>query len=200
MDLFLKTAPNDLLSLSVENAKKFLNVDYSDSDTLISAFIASGRQSVENEGNFAIGEQTWLIYLDQFPPSGWIELPKPPVKSVTSIQYIDEAGTQQTWASSKYQFVRGGQERARVCPAYGEIYPNTQSGRMQAVCIEIVCGYKVGADTALGEVELPSPLLMAWEIATRDLFDNRGSELSKDATVAVKRFVSPYMSERFGLQ
>lgn len=199
MDLILKTAPNDELTLSLETAKAFLNVDYSDSDSLIRAFIASGRQSVENEGNFAIGEQTWLIYLDQFPPSGVIELPKPPVKSVTSIQYIDEAGTQQTWASNKYQFVRGGQERARVCPAYGQQYPNTQPGRMQAVCIEMVCGYKIGAVTASGELEIPAPLISAWEIAVRDLYDNRGSELSDYAIAAVKRFVSPYMSERFGL-
>jgi hypothetical protein len=46
--------------------------------------------------------QTWLLALDAFP--AWeIELPQPPLISVASVKYIDDAGDLVTLASSEYK-------------------------------------------------------------------------------------------------
>lgn len=86
---------------------------------------------------------TYDLLLDCFPWINVIEVPKPPLRSITHIKYLDTAGTLQTWASSNYvyQTLAGPKAvRGRITPAYGVSWPSTRE-QIGAVQIRFVCGY-----------------------------------------------------------
>jgi uncharacterized phiE125 gp8 family phage protein len=73
--------------LSLEEAKTMLRVNFTNHDELISGLIKSARSFFENETGFALMNRTLTTYLRFFPKSTTIELPFPPLSSVTSIYY-----------------------------------------------------------------------------------------------------------------
>jgi uncharacterized phiE125 gp8 family phage protein len=66
---------------------------------------------------------------------------------VTSITYTDENGVSQTWAASLYLVDPAG---GRIQPAYGQVYPSTRAGILNAVAVRFVAGYGAAA-TAVPE-------------------------------------------------
>lgn len=97
---------------------------------------------------------TYVLKLDSFCDrnysDGWmIELPLPPLVSVTSITYIDSAGATQTLATDRY-IVGISTEPGRITPAVNYTWPETQSGRMESVSITYVAGYGTAAQVPWG--------------------------------------------------
>lgn len=162
MSLKLITAPS-AEPLSLTEAKDQLRVTNGDQDDLITLLIQEAREYVEEETQRALITQTWELQLDEFPCGGaddyppggewsylygvrarWsvIELPRPPLSSVTSIKYIDEAGNEQTLSPSSYQVESGGLiERSRVMPEFDAVWPVTRRRTPGAVKIRFVAGY-----------------------------------------------------------
>lgn len=85
--------------------------------------------------------QTWVQRLDWFPCE--IELRRPPVQSVTSVEYVDTAGSTQTLASSRYQ-LDASSAPGRLRPAYGDSWPTIRL-IPNAVTITFVAGYLTAA-------------------------------------------------------
>lgn len=81
---------------------------------------------------------TYILRMDLFP--GVIVLPKPPLSSVTSIQYVDSSGNTQTLDDSKYQADLTG-DPGRIMPAFGVgAWPVIRSV-FNAVTVTYVAGY-----------------------------------------------------------
>lgn len=99
------------------------------------AELATGRQLIT---------ATWQIKLDyRFPYCRFIELPKPPLQSVTSIAYVDEEGANQTLSTSVYSVdAPAGPTcaRGRIQLKYDQVWPTTRA-QPQAVTITFVAGY-----------------------------------------------------------
>lgn len=130
----------DVEPVSTAEAKSWSRIDTSADDTLIGTLITGARLRFESDARRSCITQTWEYYLDRFPSDDEaIELPRPPVQSVSSITYTDENGDSQTWSSSDYSLDSVSQP-ARVYPAYDETYPETQDIR-NAVKITYVAGY-----------------------------------------------------------
>ncbi|MFH1852547.1 MAG: hypothetical protein ABIA75_09395 [Candidatus Neomarinimicrobiota bacterium] len=109
-------------------------------DSQINAWIKSARAQVEIDTNRALITQTWKMYLDQFPCDGGpIELPRSPLQSITSIQYVDTDGVTQTWDSAEYRVDEISQP-GRITPEYDYSYPATRAVT-NAVIITFVAGY-----------------------------------------------------------
>lgn len=111
-------------------------------DTYINRLIKTSRRDCERFTRRALYRQVWDLVMDRFP-EGVIEVPRPPLLSVSAITYIDDGGVEQTWASSKYQISKPtgpNAQPARIAPAYSESYPTTRS-QMGAVTVTFVCGY-----------------------------------------------------------
>lgn len=87
--------------LSVQEVKTFLNVTTNDHDAMLEMFITSARLWAEKTTGRALLTQTMKQYWDEWPVQPWT-LGASPAASVTSIQYIDENGATQTWASTNY--------------------------------------------------------------------------------------------------
>lgn len=119
-------------------AKAWARIDGNEQDAIIDDLIAAARLRVENDlGGKQLINATWALTLDRFPPS--IKLPRPPLGSVTSIQYIDTAGATQTLATSVYKVITDGVFGV-IVEAYGQTWPSTRDEK-NAVTVTYVAGY-----------------------------------------------------------
>lgn len=113
-------------------------------DTILTRLISAARRQAEQDTHRQILTATYRLTLDRFPTGNSpILLPRPPVQSVTSIQYVDVAGVTQTLATSVYQ-LRSNREPAEIVLKYLQTWPTTRAEH-DAVTIVYVAGY---ADTA----------------------------------------------------
>lgn len=88
--------------VSIDDCKLDGRVDGNAEDTLFVAWIAAARDEVEKVARRALVNRTLELSLANWPVGGYIELPYPPLVSVTSIKYYDASNTQQTLDSSDY--------------------------------------------------------------------------------------------------
>src|SRR5690606_14420890 len=123
-------------------------VDGTDEDTLITGLIAAARETVETFAGRALITQTWELVLDDWPDSDTIKLPRPPLQSVTSVTYVDEAGVSHTLSSASY-IVDTDSEPGRLVLKAGESWPSETLQAANGVRVRYAAGY--GAAAAVPE-------------------------------------------------
>jgi uncharacterized phiE125 gp8 family phage protein len=114
-------------------------------DETIDACIVAFRAALDGAGGLlgrAINTQTWELVLPCFPCDA-VDIPLPPVQSVTSVKYLDETGTERTLDASDYALLTVGYPL--LVPAYGQRWPVT-ARRADAVRVRFVCGYGDAGD------------------------------------------------------
>lgn len=163
MGLVLVTPPA-VEPIALQEAKDHVVIDAASDDSIVEALITTARQACEEATNRALIEQTWRYTRRCFPPADCpMELPKPPLRSVTSIQYVDDAGTLQTLSSSLYVVDTDGEDGVvgHVRPVYGGEWPITRD-EPNAVRVTFVAGYGGSEDIPLtlrhGMLELISEM------------------------------------------
>ena len=172
--------------------EEHLRASTSGSDaTLIESYLQSAREAVEAHTGRALMPQTWELRLPAFPSSGApIEIPMPPLASVTSVTYDDADGAEVVMAEEDYQVILSSGPRplpGRLLPAPGGTWPATESGNAAAVRIRFVCGYASAS-------EVPAALRAAILLMLGDLYANReaGSERPISENPAVDRLLAPF--------
>lgn len=142
-------------------------------DALITRLIKVARRQCEKFQRRVYITQTWDLFLDRFPTRHHevLEVPKPPLISVTSIQYKASGdGTLTTMAETDY-IVDTLSQPGRIALAYGASWPWVYE-EIQAVQIRFVAGYGAAAD-------VPDDIKQAILMAVVDLYEHRGdSEVS----------------------
>ena len=96
--------------------------------TRLEGYIVPARVSAATLTNRAICTQTWDLVLPAFP--GVIEVPLPPLQSITSITYLDPAGTSTVLAATAYTVsipLGDFAAPATIEPAYGYVWPATRN-------------------------------------------------------------------------
>ena len=126
--------------VTLAQTKDHLRVDITDDDDLISALIQGARRKIELDQHRQHMTATWTGYLDSFPAGTEIELPYPPLQSVTSVKYLDADGTSQTFSSGDYS-VDTTREPGRVILGYNKSWPTAQAIQ-KAGTIIFVAGYR----------------------------------------------------------
>lgn len=161
----------------------WLRIDADDTlqDGVISSLLTSAREYAEEYTQRQLMTATWRLTLDSFPgmwvPDGpyqddrdwfqWsmIRLPRPPLQSVVSIQYLDPAGVLQTLSPALYT-VDMDREKARLRPAYGQIWPVTRV-ELNAVRITYVAGY-ASAGAVPERIKQAMKLMIGWGFVNRE--------------------------------
>ena len=148
MALRLITAP-EVQPLTLEEVKEHLRVDFSDTDTLISAYIDAATSYVQGEHSFtgrALVTQTWELVVDHFPVHE-IKIPLPPLQSIESIKYDDADGNEVTLATDQY-YVDDVSEPAWVVPITGG-WPASSGvlNAINAIRIRFIAGYPATTDS-----------------------------------------------------
>lgn len=161
MPLQLVTPPAEE-PVSLADAKLHLRVDFTDDDALITAIIVAARQHAEMLTRRQIVTARWKLVLDSFPgpslmgipagepfslPGHAILLPKSPLQTVQSIQYLDMGSTLQTMPATDYT-VDAACEPARITPVFGKIWP-VSLPQIGAVTVTFDAGF--GAATSVPE-------------------------------------------------
>lgn len=169
MDLQLITAPARLLTL--EQAKQHLNVEHALDDALIDSLVLVATTEIDGREGLlrrALVTQTWDYRLPCFPAAERLELPFPPLQSVTHIKYFDINGVEQTLSTSAYSVnPRTFVGYVRRNPT-GSGWPSTYD-RDDAVTIRFVAGYGEPDD-------VPSPIKQSLLLRVAELYVNRGEE------------------------
>ena len=165
MRLKLKTAPA-VEPITLDEAKLHLKVDSSDDNALISALITTVRQLGEREAGRLFITQTWQMYLDYASPE--IDVPKPPLQSVTAITVINEAGAETVVGDTLYDVDASENSLGRVKLKSGCVWPDHRG--FASFIIEFKAGY---GDAA---TDVPEALKQGMLQLLSHLHDNRGAE------------------------
>lgn len=193
--------------VSIAEAKAHLRVDFEDEDDLIGSLISAAREHVEQVCNRVIGAQTWCLSLDQFPlldtfhtvtpytregslGNGYyfsqcqIEIPLAKVVNVTSITYVDGAGTTQTLSPSSY-VADTASEPARIVPANGSPWPYPDSYVPGSIKVSFVAG----GDTCPASINQAILLLVGHWYANREAVSEKPMA---NLPLAVDSLLSPH--------
>lgn len=113
---------------------------------MVEIFLRAGIERLMELGGPVLITTTLRTYLDVWPTIGPIILPHPPLASVTSITYVDTAGTTQTWTAAEYQ-IDVSARPGLILPAYGYTWPSIRP-QLKAITITYTAGYGA-ADTSV---------------------------------------------------
>lgn len=143
MPLVLKqtSAPSED-PISTSDFKTHAKIDIADDDAYISALISGAVLELERLCRIQFVIASWTYKIDRFPSSNEIKLFRPPLATVTSIQYIDGDGATQTLSTSIYD-VHTTESPGRITLAFDQEWPET---REEVNAITIV--YQAGFATA----------------------------------------------------
>lgn len=134
--------------LDLDEVKKHLRFGTTSEDTLLDAWISAARQEFELRTGRQLMTATWEYWMDELP-SGAIELPHPPLQSVTSMMYVDSNGALASFSEGvspdvPFYAVNAPQgpfaSRGRLSPNYGTSWPSPRS-EVGAVRVRYVAGY-----------------------------------------------------------
>ncbi|MUZ64740.1 head-tail connector protein [Agrobacterium vitis] len=78
--------------LTLVDVKAQLKIDTDDEDDLLSGLITAARLHLEAETGLCLMRQSLRLYLDDWPDSEVIQLPKSPVQTIDAVTVFDENG------------------------------------------------------------------------------------------------------------
>jgi uncharacterized phiE125 gp8 family phage protein len=162
MGLTLITAPAQE-PVTVEEAKAHLRETSNDSDELIRSLIIAARQYVEKRTARQLVTATWELSLDEL--QNQVELPLPPLVSITSVKYTNADGVVTTVATTVYE-ITSGLEPGFLRLAYNQIWPTDYLSFSDVWKIRYVAGY--GAASVV-----PEAIKAAIKLYVAHLYENR---------------------------
>jgi uncharacterized phiE125 gp8 family phage protein len=166
MGLKLVTPPA-VEPVTLAEAKTHLRLDTAVDDSYVSALITAARERVELFLRRALITQVFEFTVDDFPAyDRAIDLPRPPLRSVEWIKYVDTSGVLQTVAPDTYTVDASSNEIGRVALAWNRSWPFTRY-TINAVTVRFTAGY--GEEPG----DVPQAIRHAILIETANLYENR---------------------------
>jgi len=165
--------------VTLTEVKAHLRVDHANDDDYINNLIIVAVDYTENITGRSLIEKTYDTYLDAFPASDNcpIYIDAPPLISITSIKYYDDADVEQTWSSAEYVVDTDQMYKDKVYPDRNYSWPAARIFP-KAVHIEYVAGYE---DSAASPVDLadniPLEIKQAILLLIGHLYENRESTM-----------------------
>ena len=173
MGLVQSTAPVSE-PVPIDDLRDHLRIDDSE-DIYVQTLARAAREWCEMFTRRQFVDATYQLTLDEF--SDAMELPRPPLDSVTSIAYIDEDGNSQILDSSIYS-VDTGVEPGLVRLAYNQSWPAIRS-TPNAVTITYIAGYG-------GPVAVPAVCKHAIKLLVGHWYENREDVVVSDRVRVIK--------------
>lgn len=184
--------------ISLDAARAHLKVTHSDEDAQITRWISAARSWCEGFTGRQLCGATWDLSLDVFPGEG-MSLPLAPLRSVTSVSYVDTSGVTQTLSSAYYTVKTFSGPRARpgrFSLAYNYAWPASRSVR-DAVTIRFVAGYSAtDATAAVARAAVPEELVQAMLLYIAEMDLQRRSSIVgtivSEAPLSARNLASPF--------
>lgn len=186
-------------------------------DAELNALIAAAREYIEKITRRALVTQTCSMTMPGFPDvvrfggreyayherfacmlprTGKIEIPRPPLQSVTEVQYFDTAMASQVVSPSLYRVIAQGTMPATIELVDGAEWPET-AVRDDAVTVTYVAGYPGSGSPPDLRAGVPQPLKSAIKLHIRRYFNANAPEDSDRLDQAIDNLCGGYRVERF---
>lgn len=148
------TVGPDALPISLARVKEHVRVDGTGDDNLLTLYLAAAVSQAESITNRQLLQATRTLTLDQFPDSGEaIELPYPPLQSVSSVSYVDVNGDTQTLVpGDDYTLDNASDVTPALLWPVDSDWPATKSDTPAAVTIVYVCGWTQSGSPAVADL------------------------------------------------
>lgn len=178
------TTSADSPAISLADMKVFLRVNDTADDDIITAHIATATEAVKQYLRRAILTETFVFKADGFTEPGGddrllalgpgvhtgsrpyllgggetLDLPFPPLQSITSVVTYDRNNTSSTFAATKYE---ADLQSGRVYLDEGEVWPSDLRAQ-DAVEVTYIAGYGSGS--------IPEPILQAIRNYVSQMYD-----------------------------
>lgn len=196
--------------ITLDAVKKHLRVDFAEDDETIGGMIAVAVAQLDPAAGGALGRalrpQTWELRLRGFPSRGII-LPYPPLISITSFKYDDNAGVEQTLVEgTDYRILgQGTLQKQVLSPPYMRWWPIARCDH-ESVRIRFTSGYPVAVVADPNHVppivavpdRLPAPIVAWLKLYVGSLYENRESfivgtrELVAELPPHIMQMISTY--------
>lgn len=169
MGLSVVTAPASE-PVSLADMKLFLRVTEATQNDIISSLISAARRVIEDKIGFSLMTATFDFTARKWPDLSMghrIYLPRNPITSITSIQYINQLSVLTTYSSTEYTLIGS----TAFEPAYVRWHPDypfwpTIRDVVDAIRIRFVAGYSSAAN-------VPANLKLAVKLLVAHWYDNR---------------------------
>lgn len=189
--LVVATAPVDE-PISLGEVKQYQRIDGTDDDAYIEGLITAARNQVETETGRSLITTTWTWTLDRFPSGDVLEVPRSPLRSVSSITYVDTNGTTQTLATTVYD-VDTQRDPGRIFLKYQQVWPVVRS-----IQNSIVVTFSAGYGTAN---DIPRNLKLGMMILVSHWYENREPIITgtivADTPLSAGYLIWPYRVKEF---
>ena len=175
--------------VSLDEAKAQCRVTHAAEDAYVTRLVKAARHYVEERIDRTLLPTTWRLSLSRWPRRGWVLLPRPMLRSITSVTYLDGDGETQTVSPSAYA-LDADRMPGLLMPGYDLDWP---TGREQSGAVRVT--YEAGyADAA----SVPEDLRQAILLLTAHWYANREAVLtaigSKEVEFSVSSLTSPHWS------
>lgn len=188
MGLYLVTAPT-VEPVTVDEIKVHCRIDSDDEDVAIAQMIVAARKFAETKLNRQLCTATWRLYMDSFPC--WqIDVPLPPLVSVTTLTYTDAVGTTTTLTENTHFIKDIYSEPGRITPAYGLTWPSARCV-MNSVALTFVAGYGDPDD-------VPESIRYGIKLLVAEMYDKREPTVTGAVIAQVPGIEHLLMSESWG--
>ena len=175
--------------VTLDAMKRYLRIDGTDEDDLVSALITAGRLTIERAARISLIEQSWRVRIPSWPPARAVPLPLFPVIAVEVVRLVGGSGPPLLLSADLYRLDHDG-DPARLLVDTEAPDP---TGRAGGIEIDVTCGF--GASAAA----VPEPLRLAIRRMVAHWFEHRGDDppapspaLPPDA----RALIAPYLRPR----
>jgi uncharacterized phiE125 gp8 family phage protein len=185
--------PPVLEPVTLTEVKAQCRIDGTAEDTYLGTLITAAREYCEAIDWRAYLTQTIELWLEAWPHDDEIELPRPPLQSVTSVEYYDVNDAKYTLSPLDY-YVDTIRVPGAVHLKYLKTWPVTQLRDYNAICVT----YKAGATAA---ANVPAVIKQAMLLLIGHWYENREAVLvgtiSKPIDFAVQALLEIDRAFRF---
>lgn len=187
------------IPVSISDVKEHLNITVSDDDALIDSYIKAATTMLEARTQRCFVAQTRVCKMQTFGDKRYVHdrvlYPvRSPLKSVTSIAYLNETGTNTTLPSSDY-IVSTGERPGRISEAYNATWPDTYN-----VADDVTVTYVAGHSTVQSGV--PDNIKHALKMLVGHWYRNREAVLtginSRDLEWSIDALLESEAMESYG--
>lgn len=173
-------APPASEPVALADAKAHLKVDTTDDDALIIALITAARARAEWHTGRALMTQSWILWLDAWPAERIVEIPLPPLRSVTSVTSYGRDDTASVLDPARYVVDLAAN---RVALRQNSFIPPF---------LRVINAIAIGFTAGYGDVpDVPQGLKTAILELIAFLYEHRG-EAPADLPVDVQAMLAPY--------
>jgi hypothetical protein len=194
------TASTDAPITSIVDIKQFLRVDTSDDDVVIYAYMDTAAEALKQYLRVALLTETFVFKADGFAyvdaddrilalgpgihtasrpyllgGGETLDIPFPPLQSVTSVVTYDRGNNASTYSASNYEV---DLQSGRIYLNDGSTWPSDLRAQ-DAVEVTYVAGYGSGS--------IPAPIVQAFRMYVEQLYDG-----CDGMTAEVRRLLAPY--------